>query len=181
MIIVEGCDGTGKSTLVNRLSADLSLRIGKRGTDDRDKLYTVTRQDTYQALAHAVEGYHPPFVWDRLFFSEPIYSHIMGRPNAFNGNETMYVMAVLKALRCPIIICHVPLELARENMEKKHQMESVDANFDYIHGAYEGLVQRVVDWSIKYDYRDEESGGYEELLENTLKPYIQRRKDREWH
>src|SRR5437868_13537584 len=125
MIVVEGFDGTGKSTLVTRLSGDLGLRVGERGTENRDKLYEVTRQDTYTALAHAVSGRVPAYIWDRMFFSEPIYSHVMGRKNAFNGNESMHVMAILKALRCPIIICHVPLEVAEENMEKKHQMEAV--------------------------------------------------------
>lgn len=50
MVIVEGCDGTGKTTLVEALSVDLGLRVGQRATRNRDELYKVTRQDTYTAL-----------------------------------------------------------------------------------------------------------------------------------
>ena len=178
MIIVEGCDGTGKSTLVNRLSADLGLNIGKRGVADRDKLYTVTREDTYKALAHAVEGYLPPYIWDRLYFSEPIYSRIMGRKCEFTLSESNFVRSVLKAIRCPIIICHVPLEVATENMEQKHQMEAVSDNFQYIHKAYEGLINLTRDWATTFDYRDE--GAYASLRED-IKRYTVLRKEREWH
>src|SRR4030088_1057900 len=115
MIVVEGCDGTGKTTLVNRLSDELGLRIGMRGTSNRDELYKVTREDTYKALAHAVEGYHPPFIWDRLGpVSDPIYSRVTGRKCAFSHDELLYCFNVLKVLHCPIIICHVPLYVARE-------------------------------------------------------------------
>ena len=179
MIVVEGCDGTGKTTLVQALVDDLGLQVGQRGTRNRDELWKVTREDTYRALAHAVEGYHPPYIWDRLGpFSDPIYSRIMGRECAFSTTELDYALRVMRAIRCPVIFCDVPLYVAKENQEKSHQMEGVSDNFPFIHGLYDGVIKAHQDWVIKYDYRVE--GAYNELL-GKVRSYCVKRKDREWH
>ena len=177
MIIVEGCDGTGKTTLVQTLADDLHLQLGKRGVENRDLLYEVTRQDTYGALSGAVAGYASPRIWDRLFFSELVYHKPMQRDNQFKLPERDYILAVLKALKCPIIFCSVPLEVATENIEKAHQMDTVSENLPYIHGAYESLAQSV-EGAHTYDYRT--PSAYGELVADVIEPYLLRRKDREW-
>lgn len=178
MIVVEGCDGTGKSTLVDELRKDLNLSVGLRGVTDRDKLFEVTRQDTYTALAHAVSGNKEPIIWDRLFFSEPIYSRVMKRECQFKLSERSYVQSVLHALRCPVIFCWVPLETVEENLTGTHQMEGVNDNVPFIHGAYESIAKSFEGATV-YDYRVE--GAYKALLEETIRPYLRRRQDREWH
>lgn len=181
MIIVEGCDGSGKTTLVNRLSDELSLRIGQRGIKDRDRLFEVTREDTYRALAHGVEGYHKPFLWDRLGpFSDPIYARVMGRNCAFKTEELRHCTEVFKALRAPIIICHVPLDVAKQNAFNEHQMTGVSENFDFIWEMYERLKDIItIDFNgIIYDYRVE--GSYEKVRDH-LRTYLTRRQAREWH
>lgn len=181
MIVVEGCDGTGKTTLVNRLAQEFNLRIGKRGTPNRDELYKVTREDTYRALAHAVEGYHPPFVWDRLGpFSDPIYARVLGREDGFKHEEMRHCMEVIKALRCPVIVCHLPLEEARANAEMAHQLEGVSYHFELIWGLYDRLREALalnID-ALIYNYQDPSS--YERISER-VHTYLIRRKDREWH
>lgn len=182
MIVVEGCDGTGKSTLVRDLMGDLNLKEGQRGTANRDELYKVTREDTYRALAHAVEGYHPPFIWDRLGpISDPIYSRAQERKVAFSLPELEHFKHVVQAIKAPIVLCHIPLEYARENQEKSHQMDAVNENFDFIHNTYEAVRDALQDWGPfvhVYDYRVE--GAYFELLEK-LRTYVVRRAVREWH
>lgn len=177
MIVVEGCDGTGKSTLVNQLVSQLGIQVGQRGTADRDKLYEVTRQDTYNALAHAVRGKDSPLIWDRLFFSEPIYSRVMKRECEFDLGERKFIQSVLHALRCPVIFCWVPLDTVEENLEGTHQMEGVNENVPFIHGAYESIAKSFEGATI-YDYRVE--GAYQALLDQTIRPYLRRRQDREW-
>jgi hypothetical protein len=182
MIVAEGCDGTGKSTLVRSLADDLSLRVGQRGTQNRDELYKVTREDTYRSLAHAVEGYHPPFIWDRLGpFSDPIYSRVLGRDCAFTHEEMRHCMSIFKAIRCPIIICSVPFETARDNAEEGHQLSGVlGENFEYIWQLYERLKDALMleAHTIVYDYRVEK--GYD-VVKEFCETYINRRKVREWH
>lgn len=182
MILVEGCDGTGKTTLVQSLKQDLGLSVGQRGTANRDELYKVTRPDTYTALANAVGGYHSPYIWDRLGpISDPIYSRVMGRDCAFKRSEIEYFKHIAEAVKFPIIICHVPLEVAEENQLQSHQMEGVDANYPFLHGLYEGVRDHLLTWKPSchvYDYRVK--GAYDELLEK-MKTYLINRNDREWH
>jgi hypothetical protein len=181
MIVVEGCDGTGKTTLVNQLLEDLSLFQGTRRTENRDEIQYTTRPDTYSALGDAVAGDGPPRVWDRLgIFSDPIYSRVMNRECHFRHEELMLCTGILKVLSCPIIICHVPLDIAQENSEATHQMGGVNENLPHIHGQYEGLYMSLTDWTNvhRYDYRVEKA--YDELLENVLKPYLVRRQARTW-
>lgn len=179
MILVEGCDGSGKTTLVNQLAEDLRLTVGQRGTHNRDKLFEVTRQDTYTALAAAVKHDKPPQIWDRLGpFSDPIYSRVMDRNCAFKIAELQFVRYILKTLKCPLIFCIVPLSVLQENVLKEHQMEGVEDNLPYIAGAYENLSQSY-EGAVVYDYRVE--GAYQRLLDETINPYLVRRKDFEWH
>jgi hypothetical protein len=145
-------------------------------------LYKTTRKDTYTALAYAVEGYMPPYIWDRLGpISDPIYSRIQDRDNAFKTSEIQLFRNIVEALRAPIILCEVPLEVAEENQEKAHQMEGVSSNYPYIHGLYQGIRDALLDWHTSvhvYDYRD--GTAYPQLLAN-MKTYIEKRRDREWH
>lgn len=181
MILVEGCDGTGKTTLVNQLVTDLGLSVGQRGTANRDELYKVTREDTYRALAHAIEGKRPPYIWDRLGpISDPIYSRVMGRDCAFKRTEIEFFKHLAEAVKFPIIICHVPLFVAEENQLRSHQMDGVDENYPFLHGLYEGVRDYMLTWTPPchvYDYRAPKA--YEELLEK-VKHYLISRTDREW-
>lgn len=183
MIIVEGCDGTGKTTLVQSLSADLNLLIGKRLTVKRDEIYKTTKGDTYRALAAAVEGLGKPLIWDRIgTFSDPIYGRVLERESAFTTREAQLQIDIIKALGCPIIICTVPFEIAQENMERSEQLEGVDVNFEPIYEQYEIMKDylRILmpSHTFEYDYREE--GAYNHICENILKPYLVTRKDREW-
>lgn len=179
MIIVEGCDGTGKTTLVNQLAEDLRLNVGQRATRNRDELYKVTRQDTYTALSLAVESRHRPQIWDRLGpISDPIYARVMDRNPAFHSTELQFALGIFKVLKCPIIFCIVPLKTIQENIAGTHQIDGVEDNVPYIAGAYESVAQSI-ESAHTYDYRVE--GAYERLMEDVIKPYLIRRKDREWH
>lgn len=159
--------------------------MGPRGTANRDELYKVTRQDTYTALSTAVlghEGTEGPIIWDRLGpFSDPIYSRVQRRDVAFTDAELKYCEGIFKVLRCPVILCSVPLEVAEANQEQSHQMEGVSENFKYIWDLYIVLRDRMVETYpnlLLYDYRV--PGAYEDVVQH-LRTYIEKRKVREWH
>lgn len=182
MIIIEGSDGAGKTTLVNKLAEELGLEIGQRATSDRDKLYTVTRQDTYRALAHAVEGHKAPYIWDRLFYSEMIYAPVVGRQMEFTLGEQTWVRRVLAAIGIPVVVCRPPLEVVKENTSRTHQMDLVADNIDAIYRSYTGafIGHPHVMW---FDYTNTYDMGeyhtYSELVER-LSHYIRSRGEREW-
>jgi len=176
MILVEGCDGSGKTTLVNRLAEDLSLQIGPRSTASRDDLYKVTRIDTYTALGMAVEGGRPPYIWDRLGpLSDPIYSQVQGRTQAFHPREIEYFAGIVQALRCPVIVCRTDRKTTEDNAKRSHQMEDVLPNVPFIWNAYNRLIV-VTPWMTPYNYQADK---YEEVKEE-VETYVKRRKVREW-
>lgn len=156
MIIVEGPDGSGKSTLVRELAKEFGLLEGERGTTDRKKLYTVTRPDTYQALGHAVGGTAPVRIWDRLFYSELVYAPLVDRPVEFSTSEQGYVRRMIDALACPIIVCLPPRDVVTQNVlaTKDEQMDGVVAAARWIWNRYEDLWQDGVfgEHVMLYDY-----------------------------
>jgi hypothetical protein len=138
VILVEGADGSGKTTLVEAICEHFKLEEGIRGTSDRDKLYEVTRRDTHTALALAVECSLAPRVWDRLFYSDFVYAPVTGRPVAFPREEAEFVQDIIEVLMPPLIICHPPLRVIEENLQGK-QMEGVRENIAAIHNAYKKI------------------------------------------
>lgn len=161
MIIVEGCDGSGKTTLVGQICKEFGFKQGQRGTKDRDKLYEVTRKDTHHALALAVEADKDPVVWDRLFYSDFVYAPVQGRPIAFQDPEASIIQAVIENLAPPVILCMPPVSVCEANAAKEHQMEGVEGNVSKIHkryfemfahGEFIGMGRTGVIW---YDYTGE--------------------------
>lgn len=186
MIIVEGPDGAGKSTLVEQLVDDFGFVVGERATTDRDKLYEVTRQDTYCALGLEVEGNADttPRIWDRLFFSEMIYSPVMGRKCQFSSEEQTFIKRVINAIACPVIMCYPTWEVVKENAEAEHQMEGVNENLRAIYEAYRTVCQGM-SWVIWYDYTGKTKhgvGGYKdyEYLKEDIHHYLEHRYKRSW-
>lgn len=162
MIIVEGPDGAGKSTLVERLKNRYDLRIGERGTTDRDLLYTVTVSDTMGALAHAALGKWPVRVWDRLYYSDFVYAPLSVTPRqvAFNSSHQSHIDALVEAMRVPIIVCLPEFEVVLANTQDTHQMAGVKKNLLAIWNSYDdmtyarGTLKPFPDHRIVYDYTD---------------------------
>lgn len=79
MIIVEGPDCAGKSTLCSLLSAVLKLDI----------IHLSNKSDnSYKAYLQRIEDMaKKPVIYDRFFFSEAVYSQILKRERAFSDSE----------------------------------------------------------------------------------------------
>lgn len=178
MIVVEGPDGAGKSTLVKHLSEKFGLEIGERGVANRDFLYKVTRQDTYRALSEAVKGDTPVKIWDRLWISEYVYHGIHpGRPCEFTESDTVLIRNLMNALACPFIVCLPPYQTVAENVAAVHQMEGVKGAVKEIYGHY---VDGELPWPLTtfhYDYTTDPGSIF--AVENIVSHYLQRRKERE--
>lgn len=184
LIIVEGPDGAGKTTLVRGLIREFSFQAGERGTTDRKLLYTVTRSDTYRAMAHEVLGDEPPRIWDRLFFSEMVYAPIVGRLCEFSMSEQAYIRRVLEAMRVPIVLCLPPLAHVVENALKDEQMDGVVDNLTTIYEAY-AQPDFMPEHTLVYDYTNtmtERGLNYvpREIIDEEINDYLQERRTRTW-
>lgn len=141
MVIVEGPDGAGKTTLVERIAERFSLPLGKRSTSDRDRLHEHTVIDSYHAVSEEIIGRaegDPPVVWDRMFYSDPIYANIVrDEPSMFSNDQLRYLHAMVVALGCPFILCLPPRETVRNNVNAEgHQLSGVRERIDDIYAAY---------------------------------------------
>lgn len=194
MIVVEGPDGAGKTTLVRKLQEEFGLTEGARGTSNRKLLYTVTVPDTMRALADAVYGRreYPTQVWDRLYYSELVYADIVGRPIEFTDAQQSHVQSIVGALHCPVILCLPPLNTVIANVlaTKDDQMSGVVENTRTIYHRYEQLFQDDVfpENTLLYDYTrqdphpDHPPLGFSRLEEIVadVKDYIEAREARAW-
>jgi hypothetical protein len=151
MIIVEGPDGAGKTTLVNYLLEVFGddLVLGERGTKNRDDLWKVTKPDTYRAI-HRSLGYpgrdlevpQVPEIWDRLFWSEFVYWDLVGRDKPeFNQHDQTLIPQVIAALDSLVIWCLPPRSVVMANIESEaHQMEGVRERSAQIFDRYSGMM-----------------------------------------
>jgi hypothetical protein len=164
MIIVEGCDNAGKTTLVQKLSDELRLltvlnrRRPKTLLESWDYLY---------AIMPAVKLL--PTVMDRFMaVSEPIYGPICRKEALYTPMDIRqqfdYVQRFLK--RPPLLIYCRPSRERILDFGDRPQMAGVIDNADNLIGAYDlrmtWLRNELVLPVVRYDY--EQRGAYDEVL-----------------
>lgn len=180
MIIVEGPDGAGKSTLIERLGmgmAEYGLHLGiHAGTPNRDRMWETTVARTYDAIARDLNPDNPPLMWDRLFYSELVYAPIMGRPNAF-GSRTNYVHRLIAYTGSPVIFCMPPLETVVANVATTKQHEWVAGNEEAIYNRYRTMFTRYGNANTYlWDYTADDDDRQWPRLVNSLRGYVNRRR-----
>jgi predicted HAD superfamily Cof-like phosphohydrolase len=155
IIIIEGCDFAGKSTLINKLSKDLSLlaikAIRPRTMDDVDNWLDKV---TYLTADE-------PIICDRTpLISEPIYGDIIrGNPviDAFSAERDLSMLYPI------VVFCNPPWDHVKTC--DNEQMSGVHENLMALHGRYQEHVHAlstmcVIDM-IEYDFTKD---SYENLL-----------------
>lgn len=179
MIVVEGPDGSGKSTLVKWICKQFNLKEGQRSEKDRDKIYLTTRADTWRALHDECLATAPPRVWDRMGpYSDPIYS-LRGipsvRPCAFTPSEVkMFHNFMTNTHFGLLILCLPPLQVVQANAAKEHQLEGVvDRTADIWHDYK--LMHR--GGTLVYDYTRR---GHQTGVALAISTHLKHRKAREF-
>jgi hypothetical protein len=150
MIVVEGPDGAGKTTLVERLCKRYGLEVGVRQETNREEIWRSTVPDTFEALTEAIRAERPlPRIWDRLFYSEFVYARLVGRPNQFRNDMGDHIRSLITWLEPPVIFCCPPMETVVANATAVDQMNGVKENLIEIYRAYVELFHFD---SLTYDY-----------------------------
>lgn len=178
MIIVEGPDGAGKSTLVKELCDHYGFEVGVRGVKDRDLLWTVTVPDTFRALGDAVQGHEAPRVWDRLYYSDFVYAPIQGRFPAFKPVQSGFIeMVINQTLKAPVIWCMPPRREVMRHALNVHQMEGVNENLNIIYDSYVNLMGDCAPYPNHFTYNYMENA-LSDVFTHTDR-YLNRRSDRD--
>jgi GTPase SAR1 family protein len=160
-IIVEGCDGTGKTTLIQRLQYDFeNLEVHPRFATSvegpLDNLATRVYDDRYElSTGHWIYDRHPvisEYVYGQLIPERTIDPDFL---TAAMGEIHNYV-----AREAFVIWCIPPFDLVAKNVEAEKQMPGVIENLRKIYTAYQikhvtwpGYYNTLYDYSRPQSYR----------------------------
>lgn len=129
MIILEGPDGAGKSTLANSLARELDLNILK-----------MTINGGQSATEYLQKLQCDGVVMDRCWISEQIYSDIFGREPRLDADKCERLTDLCADSNIPIVIVLPPLPTVIKRLIKRgDEHAEVIANIDEIYKRY-------VDW-----------------------------------
>jgi hypothetical protein len=151
MVIVEGPDGSGKTTLVTQLVERFpALQLASRPDLIGDRS-SGAYEETLAAIVEAAAMVMPPKVYDRLFLSELIYGDVLRGGSNLTRVQTLYALSLLGALDCPLIVCLPPLPVVTTNVLESEQLGGVQENIHRLWQLY-SIANHAFPNVIHYDY-----------------------------
>lgn len=157
MIVVEGPDGSGKTTFIKQLVQDLKLPIAPRAVSSDAEALTDLVKWTEENLA---KGFQKKIFDRHRLVSEMIYGPLL-REHPSEGFDNYYWLVAQQALffhiKPLIIVCLPPLEIVRENIGKDRFNSRLFPNKKQV----DQLYWLYFNWAaghprvIKYDYTQE--------------------------
>lgn len=140
MIVIEGLDNTGKTTLLNKLQVDFPQlqvvqSIGNK--HDVDKI----RDMAYDSLDRDEENHL--VLYDRVrFIAEYVYNPILKRrPIAFSIGQWMSMLYAYTLQPQLLIYCRRPLKDVGFSWGERDQLEGVAENLYKLDAAYDTVIQ----------------------------------------
>lgn len=173
MIVIEGCDGTGKTSLIQRLSKDLKIPIHERASSSREG----PRADLYEWAVRDVGTWEdqPIALYDRHpFISEYIYGPIIRGfvDDRFFSLEALQITRRF-ATNAMVILCDPGDDEVKHNLTSStdNQMGGVLDNHRLILMSYRSLFHYWPgNWVRQWDYTRPEQ--YDAVL-HRAKMHIQ--------
>lgn len=172
MIIVEGPDGSGKSTLIrnlNHVRRHLRALRGGRGADGAkkegwggnkpavtayvDKLLEAKAEESPACIGGQGTEYIPwEIAFDRFHLSEMVYGPMLRGTQELQGSDIVRLNDVIRSMHIPVILCLPPLALTIENVYKQDRHVPDYQTKRFLEDAY-AEFQRLTPWAtIVYDF-----------------------------
>ena len=140
MVIVEGVDGSGKTTLVNYLAGQFNLKAEKSPGPVDIKEYWTWIDATIRR-----EKAGEKWIYDRhAFFSEQVYS-ILRKENHHRVYSPMTVSQMRALINCnpTVIYCRPFEETIMDRLLDKDQMEGVPEHWGDLLRRYDTLMKEM--------------------------------------
>jgi thymidylate kinase len=173
MIIVEGPDGSGKTTTIQRLGYQrrqlkaLRQGLGSEGANpkgwggDEPAMLAYTRKVMEarfeERSAQAVWTKAAPIAFDRFHLSEVAYAPIL-RPDRveIHDGELEMLTRLLRHHKVPVILCLPPFSVTLNNVTKEGRERPSYQTEGFLHQAYKAFELLAPYATIVYDFtRDE--------------------------
>lgn len=181
MIVVEGPDGAGKTSLIDEMKDRFKHRL-------RSPVLGYSRQElskrdivgrSYRALRIEMDCDAESLIHDRLFFSELVYSKALDRECQFSHIQRDFVLGMLSLMQVPIIICMPPYNAVYDNT--RDEPEKVKRALPEIYDKYKGTLDHLRDEGIynvvHYDYTDVAT---KEVAIKAISDHFDKRVSRAW-
>jgi len=156
IIILEGPDGAGKTTLADQLlnSLQYGVRIHHHGS-----YLSCTPNEIQNAYFRSIYDASPTIIMDRSWLSEPIYADVVRKsPSRLSSNHVRELELAASARGVLVVNCRPPLSTCI-----KKEDEYVDTNqLKLIYNMYESLPTLLP--VINYNWQ--QRGSYDELSEH---------------
>ena len=180
MILVEGPNGGGKTTLVRHLAQTHGLQVADMKRElhrPPDTSPEAQKERVYTFLAGALKGNEPTKIVDRLYFSELVYGHAWRYSVAFSDDEQLLTEEVMRAMQIPVIFCMPAFETCLHNVEAQdNQHEKVLPTLETIYVMYQGLYTGRMDWITKFDYERDDVRD----IDTKVQAYLSFKRERSW-
>ncbi len=166
MVIIEGCDNSGKSTLLAKLADGLKLMI----VDNR-KRPSGTSDISFFNTKMVELSKHFPLILDRHpVISEPVYGPICRGTSWPEPYYQERILGELRAIGVLIVYCR-PKDSTILNFGEREQMEGVIKNGVKLIQAYDRQIKFVNQFLevIHYDYETHDYLSLQKLVETHIK------------
>jgi len=151
IIIVEGMDGTGKTTLVQQLAHHLDMEpkkfVKSSGPDEDYKLtlFDNTLSEIQELEIASAEGKSIKRLYDRFpLISEVVYGPILRGHHCFEGLHYPLRRRLL-ALKTVIIYCRPDRDVIQTNIQQTPQMSGVREHFKELLNAYDNFFRELTE------------------------------------
>jgi len=162
MLIVEGPDGAGKSTLIGKLQSltgwPIAARVVSKTTEAMTDLRVWTERNVRLGFQELIFDRH------RLI-SDPIYGPIMRmkseRPETYDYRWYSEVVQKFWAAQPLVIICLPPFKVVHKNLMDDPDNKAVYPYIDRIYRGYVSLTAQMMTLDrmiYVYDYTDPDDG-----------------------